>query len=383
MGTSDAALPRPAELSLRSQALYRAAVNTDYGLRTGLASLLTATSARAVLVDGWRDERRRLEWYAEYADTADTTEVFPRPDRVEVKVREGRSPGIDAGRVELLSFDSGYVALNPRMRREYARHVNNQTARAQHWRHDDGPRPTLCVIHGFGASPAWLNTAFFSLKEFYAAGWDIVLFTLPFHGSRRSEHMPFNGLELFAYGMAVFSEAILHAIHDLRALLDHLQAQGVPRFGVTGLSLGGYMTALAAAVEERLDFAIPNAAVTWLPPLLDSWFPANVVGAALRKVSGVSKELLERALAIHSPLSYRPVLPRERLMIVAGLGDRLAPPDQSLLLWEHWGHPELHWFPGSHVLHFGRDGYLSAMSELLRQGSAQCAGRQHESLRRA
>ena len=76
--------------------------------------------------------------------------------------------------------------------------------------------------------------------------------------------------------MAVFSEAILHAIHDFRLLLDHLLEQGAPRVGVTGLSLGGYTTALAAAVDPRLDFAVPNAAVTWVPPLLRSWFPANV-----------------------------------------------------------------------------------------------------------
>jgi hypothetical protein len=365
MEADPAALPRPSELSLPAQVLYRAAVASDYGLRTSLSSLLTAASARAVLAEGWRRERQQLEWYAERAQSADPTTIFEPPERVEVKVRPGRATGLEAGRVELLRFESGYVAINPRMRREYARHVNNQTARAQHWRHADGPRPTLCVIHGFGASPAWLNTAFFSLKEFFADGWDVALFTLPFHGSRRSDRIPFNGVELFAYGMSVFTEAILHAIHDFRALVDHLLAQGAPRIGVTGISLGGYTTALAASVEPRLDFAVPNAAVTWLPPLLDSWFPGNIAAIVLRAVSRVSRELLEGALAIHSPISYPPQLATERLLIVAGLGDRLAPPEQSVLLWEHWGRPELRWFPGSHVLHFGRGEYLDAMRALM------------------
>jgi hypothetical protein len=368
MSAADVALPRPSQLPLRSQALYRAAVAADYGLRTGLASLASTTAARAVLADVSRSERRRLEWYAE--QEPDAAVVFPVPARVDVEVRPGRNPGLAGGTVELLRFESGYVALNPSVRRAYARHVNNQTARAQHWRHHDGPRPTLCVIHGFGASPARFNSAFFSLEEFFAGGWDIVLFTLPFHGSRRSDHAPFNGLELFAYGMSIFGEAILHAIHDLRALLDHVQARGAPRFGVTGLSLGGYASALAACADPRLDFAIPNAAVTHLPPMLDAWFPANVVGCALRLLSRVPKDLLERALAIHGPLSYAPVVPRERLMIVAGLGDRLAPPEQSLLLWEHWGRPELQWFPGSHVLHFGRGGYQAAMRSLMDGGAA-------------
>ena len=277
----------------------------------------------------------------------------------------GRGPGVAGGRVELLRFPSTYVALNPELREDYARHENNALARAQHWRHEDGPRPTLCVIHGFGASPAWLNTAFFSLKDFFAEGWDVLLYTLPFHGSRRGTSFPINGVELFSHGMAHFSEAMIHAVHDFRALVDHLVEQGAPRVGLTGVSLGGYVSALLAAVEPRLDFVIPNAAVTWLPPLTDSWFPSNVTGAALRALTGVSPDLLERALALHSPLSWDPLLPKDRLMIVAGLGDRLAPPEQSLLLWEHWDQPELRWFPGSHVLHFGRSEYLDAMRSLM------------------
>jgi hypothetical protein len=73
------------------------------------------------------------------------------------------------------------------------------------------------------------------------------------------------------------------------------------------------------------------------------------------------------ALSVHSPLIYRPLLPRERLMVVAGLGDRLTPPEHSLILWEHWGRPELQWFPGSHILHFQRDAYLTAMRAMITQ----------------
>lgn len=359
---------------LSEELLYHAAVAGDYGLRTGLSTMLTLAIASGVAGDRWRRERERLEFYAELAANRPEREaVFSAPHRTEVRTTGGRNPGIEGGRVELLGFDSSYVALNPALRSEYAHHVNNQRARAQHWRHDAPARGTLCVIHGFGASPAWLNTAFFSLKDFFADGWDIVLFTLPFHGSRRSDGTPFNGIELFAYGLSVFSEAILHAIHDFRALLDHLEAQGAMNIGVTGLSLGGYTCALAAAADARLAFAIPNAAVTWVPPLLRSWFPANVAGTMLRALTGVTEELLELALGLHSPLSWAPVLPRDRLLIVAGRGDRLAPPEQSLLLWEHWGRPELRWFPGSHVLHFGRGDYLRAMRALMERSEQAAA----------
>ena len=365
MSSVDAALPAPGELALPSRLLYHASVAGDYALRTALASTLVGSMLPTTARGGWRRERRRLEFYAELAERRDPAAVFAPPEHVGVRATPGRGPGVAGGRVELLRFRSRYEALNPDLRRDYARHVNNATARAQHWRHTDRPRPTLCVIHGFGASPAWFNAAFFSLRDFFADGWDIVLFTLPFHGSRRGSRVLVNGLELFSHGMAHFSEAIIHAVHDFRALLAHLEAEGTQRVGVTGLSLGGYVSGLLAEVEPRLDFAVPNAPVTWLPPLLESWFPASVTGKALRALSGVSEQLLTGALSLHSPLSYPPVLPAERLMIVAGLGDRLAPPEQSIRLWEHWRRPQLHWFPGSHVLHFGRRAYLAAMRALM------------------
>jgi pimeloyl-ACP methyl ester carboxylesterase len=360
-------LPDPWTLPLKTQLLYRGSVVADYGLRTGLASLVAAGTSASVLDRGTLQERQRLEFYA--ALPRDPGLIFQPPEPVTVERTLGANPGID-GHVELLRFNSHYQPINPELRRRYGRYANNQIARAQHWRHHDEPRQTLFVIHGFGASPAWFNSAFFSLKKFFAEGWDIVLFTLPFHGSRRSRGAPFNGVELFAHGIAVFTEAIIHAIHDLRALVGHLLDQGAPRVGATGLSLGGYTTALAAALEPRLDFAIPNSAVTWFPGLVESWFPVNLTGRALRRLESVSTELLTGALSLHSPLSYQPQVPNDRLLIVAGLGDRLAPPEQSMRLWHHWDQPELRWFPGSHVIHFGRQEYLRAMRAMMAETRA-------------
>ena len=365
MVTEPHALPRASELDLRARLLLQGSVVVDYGLRTALASVLAGASLAGAPGMLRRGEARRLGFYAELAEARDAAAVFAAPEPVAISATPGRAPDVEGGRVELLRFRSPYVARQPGLRREYARHENNTTARAQHWRHEDGPRPTLVVVHGFGASPAWFNTAFFSLREVFAGGWDVLLYTLPFHGSRRGRRAAVNGAELFAHGLALFCEAMLHAIHDLRAFVDHLQATGAPRIGITGLSLGGYTTALAAAVDDRFDFAVPNAAVTWIPSLLDAWFPANVTTRALRMVGGVGSEDVARALAVHSPLTYAPVLPKDRLMVVAGLGDRLAPPEQSALLWEHWDRPELHWFPGSHVIHLGRGAYREATRRLL------------------
>ncbi|WP_354697622.1 alpha/beta fold hydrolase [Paraconexibacter sp. AEG42_29] len=361
-------VPDASQLSPPARVLYEGTVVFDLALRTGLASVLAGAMLPGVVTQDQRRERRRLDFYRELAAGKDAGAVFAPPDGgIAVKAdRRARSlPRLAGGHAELLRFRSPFVPLQPELRGPYAKSVPNRTAWAQHWRHDDGPRPTLCVIHGFGASPDWFNKVFFELGWFFRQGYDVLLYTLPFHGRRRSRFAPVNGAELFSHGFAQFNEAMIHAVHDFRAFVDYLEGTGVDRVGVTGLSLGGYTSALLAAVEPRLDFVIPNAPVTYIPQILAEWFPVNAMVGAVSRTRLVDIEHVTASIAVHSPLNYAPVVPKERRMIIGGLGDRLAPPEQARLLWEHWDRPKLRWFPGSHILHVGRGTYLREMRDLM------------------
>ncbi len=350
--------------------MVEASASADVVLRTGVASLVTATMLPLALVpNALNVDRDALAFYRALAEAGDATASFPRPKRhTEVQAtRVARWPwGPDVGRLELLRFESPFVPLLPAMREPYARHKANRTAVAQYWRHDHAPRPTLAVIHGFMGSPYFFNSAFFELPWFYRNGYDVLLYTLPFHGRRAGLRSPYSGYGYFAHGMSHMNEAMGQAVCDFRVLVDHLESLGVDQIGVTGLSLGGYTTALLAATEERLRFAIPNAAVTDLPNLVQSWFPAGqVIGGVLPR-RGIDFDELAGSLAVHSPLTYAPLVPYEGRLIIAGLGDRLAPPEQSEALWEHWGRCALHWFPGNHVLHVNRGDYLREMGRFLK-----------------
>jgi pimeloyl-ACP methyl ester carboxylesterase len=356
--------PPPPDLDARSKLLLQASIASDLALRTALASVLSAAVVRGTLSRGGREDRKRLAFYADLADAADARRVFRSPPSG-VRIKQTRLDGDvgDGGWTELLRFKTPYRALNASFRSEYDR-ARNHTVAAHHWRHESGPRKTLCVIHGFGASPVWFNSLFFSLKSFFAEGWDVLLYTLPFHGRRGGRLVP-DGIDMFGAGAARIHEAVIEAVFDFRILLDHLARCGAPRVGVTGLSLGGYISALLAAVDERLDFVIPNAPVAWMPALVSSWLPANLVVGTGRRLLGIPDELLARSFALHSPLSYPAVVPRRRLMIVRGLGDKLAPPEQAAMLWRHWGRPRMHSSAGSHLLHFGRSAYLAERRKLM------------------
>ncbi|HJR24838.1 MAG TPA: prolyl oligopeptidase family serine peptidase [Acidimicrobiales bacterium] len=364
-------LPERSDLSLRTRAVVDASAAADVGLRTLAASMVTASMVPLALSRSrLRAERAALDFYGDLAEAGDVARSFPAPDGPhEVRARRVRALPLrgQQGTVELLSFESRFRAVHPAMQDAYAAHRRNRIGRAQHWRHDpeEGPRPTLCVIHGFTASPYWVNSAFFSLPWFFYNGYDVLLYTLPFHGRRQSRRSPYSGHGYFAHGFANLNEAMAHAVHDFRVLVDHLLATSASRVGVTGLSLGGYTSALLAAVEDRLAVVIPNAAVTDLPSLIHSWHPAASVLSLALKASGIPRTELDRALRYSSPLSYEPVVAKEHRFIVAGLGDRLAPPEQSEWLWEHWDRCRMHWFPGNHVLHVNRVAYLREMREVM------------------
>ena len=356
-------------LSCSTRLVVRGSAASDTLLRTAVASVLSVPILTWALPGNVRRERPRLAFYQKLAEAADPQAAFPAP-AADVPVTTLPAPRFafrpPGGHVEMLRFDSPFAAINPAVRDSYAAFSENHTAWAQRWCHDDGPRPTLCVIHGFGASPYWLNSAFFNLPWLYGHGYDILLYVLPFHGERQPKSVPFSGWGLFAHGLAHLNEAIFQAVYDFRVFVDNLMAQGVEQVAVTGLSLGGYVAALLAEVDDRLALSIPNAPVVSIGPLIRQWFPANLLVAAGTQLARVGRDEFDQALAVHSPLTYKPLIAPERRMIIGGLADRLAPPEQSRMLWEHWGRCRLHWFPGNHVLHFNRGVYLEEMLAFMR-----------------
>jgi dienelactone hydrolase len=214
------------------------------------------------------------------------------------------------------------------------------------------------------ASPYWANSAFFSLPWFYRQGYDVVLLTLPFHGARTARGS-FSGGGLFAGGIAHLIEAVRQAIHDIRSLMRHLEAQGAPAIGMTGLSLGGFTTALMAEAEPKLAFAIPNCPPVDLGATGEQWFPASLLLKLGSRLRGVDRDRYMAAVRSVSPLTYPAAIPKDRLFVIAGLGDRLVMPEDPEALWEHWDRPKIHWFPGNHTLHVNRAAYLRRMKEFL------------------
>ena len=203
------------------------------------------------------------------------------------------------------------------------------------------------------------------MRRFYRAGVDVVLYVLPYHGRRTPRGAGRSGAPFFDIDLVRTNEAFAQAIHELRALLRYLRSRGTGPVGAFGMSLGGYTTALLASVEPELAFAVPMIPLASLADMM--WAEGDGDLRLARAVEhGWSLAALRDFFSVHAPLGRAPLVPPERRLIIAALGDRICPPAHADALWRHWGQPRIHWYPGGHLAQFRRHVALREIRTLLR-----------------
>ena len=202
-----------------------------------------------------------------------------------------RREWIANGRVAQHPFDSSFGRSIRRCATGVARLRRNNVVHAQHWRHDDGPHPTLCVIHGFMGSAYLFNGLFFSLPWFYRSGYDVLLYTMPFHGRRAEKYSPFSGYGFFANRLRGFRRGDGAGRARLPfAVMDYLEFTGVDRIALTGMSLGGYTSALIASRRRPPPGGDPERAGRHTRSRCStSGVPANMLLTLARRAGDLSR----------------------------------------------------------------------------------------------
>ncbi|MGI9576864.1 MAG: alpha/beta hydrolase family protein [Microthrixaceae bacterium] len=223
---------------------------------------------------------------------------------------------------------------------------SNRTASAWVLRHDDRPRPWLVVIHGFGMGTPFIDQMAFRVKHLHEElGINIAGVTLPAHGSRRPS--PLSGEQFLNFDLMHAVHGLAQAVWDIRRLLTWVRQQDATRLGVMGVSLGGYMTAMTAAFERDLDLVLAGIPVIDFVDMFKHHSPRHVHMRAIEH--NVLDGTATTVLSVVTPESLGVATKQSARAIYAGMGDRLAPPEQARRLWEHWDHPEICWYPGNHV----------------------------------
>ena len=281
---------------------------------------------------------------------------FAAPDEPAMRVTP-IGDGPLATQIVDLAYPSDYQPFLPAGRDLHLRASENLTAHARWWTWGRG-RPTIVLLHGWGGGHHWVTERTFDVPYWLRHGYDVAAFILPYHGARAPGSGALRSGALFPSTNPVrTNEAFGQAIHDLRGLSRFLRARGSRVVGALGMSLGGYTTALWASVagpddDGGIDFAVAMIPAVSMARLM--WRHGEHSPARIRAArAGVTEELLVDAFAVHAPTTRPARVPRERLFVIAGRGDRITPPEHAEGLAAHWG-VGVHWFDGGHLAQLGR-----------------------------
>lgn len=223
---------------------------------------------------------------------------------------------------------------------------SNRTAGAWVLRHDDGPRPWVVCVHGFGMGYAFMEfPAFHAAHLHHDLGLNLIGPTLPLHGHRKVSS--FSGDQFLSFDIMNAVHGLTQSIWDVRRALNWVRAQEPTGIAVSGISLGGCVTSLVAATEPDLDAVIAGVPVSDFPALFESQSPAIIRHRAYEH--GILGGPAAEVHRVVSPLVLPPVVPHDRRFIFAGIGDRMAHPRQAHNLWKHWDEPRIRWYAGNHI----------------------------------
>lgn len=235
----------------------------------------------------------------------------------------------------------------------------------EHWMHErTPPHGTVLALHGFSMGAPRLDAWALFAAQWYRLGLDVALLTLPYHGARAPRGSRVSGQRFADPNPALLHDAVRRAVYEIHVVRAWLRERTLAPVGLLGLSLGGYLSALTAGLVDDLDFVMPMVPPVCIGDLAWRFF------AASRRRDGATPYThaeLRAMYRVHSPLTYPLRLPRERVLIIAGRGDRIVPPEHPQALWRHWGEPAIHWFSGSHLAPFGRDAIVAAGAAHLRR----------------
>jgi dienelactone hydrolase len=170
---------------------------------------------------------------------------------------------------------------------------------------------------------------------------------MPYYGPRRPEgasvRMISDDLDQTLAGM---TQAVLD-IRRAGAWLAAREEIDPNRIGITGISLGGIVSALAASAEPRFVKVCLILAGGNLEQIILESAETEKIRAHWAQRSFDPNEI-RRQLSQVDPLTYAANLKSRQLMMFNAQHDRVIPRACSEALWKAAGEPEIHWWNANH-----------------------------------
>jgi len=217
-----------------------------------------------------------------------------------------------------------------------------------------GKRPAVIVLHILGAD--------FPLSRYMAArladrGVAALFVKLPYYGERRPAQGAPSTKRFLSADIERTVTAMRQGVCDVRRAAGWLASRDQidsDRLGVTGISLGGIVSSLAASVDPSIREGVFLLAGGDVSRIL--WtMPEGAPFRAWWTQSGRTEADLKALTDPFDPMFYASRLKGKRVLIIAGKVDEVVPPASTLVLWEAAGRPPIRWYDCGH---YSAAGYL-------------------------
>ena len=209
------------------------------------------------------------------------------------------------------------------------------------------PRAPVAILsHGWAQNDRRAVEVIY-VEPLLKAGYSVAVPSHPFHFERKPAGT-YSGELMVSGDVLLTVEAFRQSVIDLLGLYNWLRDTGDLKVGLLGYSMGGYVAGLAACVRGDLDFAVvASCDDSVISPILDTAIGVNVREDL--SWSGMhERRNLERAWGIISPGRLTLRIPKERVLMVSGVWDRVMTSGAVTRLWDKWGRPLISWQEHGH-----------------------------------
>jgi hypothetical protein len=283
----------------------------------------------------------------------------PPPDFVDI------TAGLWMGREwEHVRFESGFDPfVQDSARARWLDFEPNSTMHA--WvRRKDPAAPWIVCVHPYGTGRSLVSSFMFRANALAEElGANVAMVVLPLHGARGPG--VWSTTAFMTYNPVDFLLGLTQSVWDVRRFLAWIRESSSAPISLYGVSLGAHVSATVAGLDDELAGVVAGVPTCDLLEVFLRHVPARLKPRAIEHqlISDETRALLK----VTSPLTYPSLVPKDRLFIFAGTGDRMSPPSQALALWRHWGEPEIKWFDSNHMAFIWNAQITEFVKEALRR----------------
>ena len=222
---------------------------------------------------------------------------------------------------------------------------NNCICTGQYYRNTAENETDVVIVHG------WKSSSLRSAKEMLLVplmtkGYNLYFMELPHHLSRKQPESGFSGEYMISANVQRTIMSVQQAVMDAGDLVSSSKANA-HKTVVIGLSLGGLVTNMLGCTGAPIDALVSVMYASNLAHLVWNSAVAKHIKADFMS-NGFTYEALEKAWSVLNPALRKPLVDKDKILLISGRDDLFITKEDSEALCSSWGNPKRIVIPCGH-----------------------------------